>query len=213
MQYRLYGFDPLRKILSLVAAACALAVFASAASAQTSWRRQRYHRSHRPPAHRESLKFGAFGGAAIPLRPTNNGIDPGWTAGALLDYTRTDSPLGLRLEGSYQRLVPSGVATNGALKLWGGDLDLMLTPPRRRMIVKPYIVGGIGVYNVKNDIAASTPVAHGSTTNLAANGGLGLRYDFFGFGAFLEARYIQIFTSGRSTQLLPVRFGIMFGSF
>jgi hypothetical protein len=166
-----------------------------------------YESHHRS---RGSLRIGAFGGTSFPLGSTTNGIDAGWTAGALLDYSAPSLPVGLRLDGSYQHLVPSSATANGAVKLWGGDLDVLLTVPRRLM-VRPYLALGAGVYNVNNTITSATGVAPGSSTNFALNGGAGLRYDLLGFGAFLETRYTQVFTKGHDIRLMPVRFGITIG--
>jgi hypothetical protein len=70
---------------------------------------------------------------------------------------------------------------------------------------------------VKNEIAPTSTVITGATPavsssdNFAVNGGLGLQSNLGPIGAFLEARYLWIFTPGTNTRLIPISFGLSFG--
>lgn len=200
----------MRKVRSVVAiaAACALPVLTSAADAQTRCGKHRYERRHPSEL---SVKIGAIGGASFPLGRAKNGVDPGWTAGALIDITHPRLPVGIRLDGSYQRLVPAGATENGSVNIWGGDLNFLLTIPGR-IPLKPYLTAGAGFYRVKNNITGTTNIPAGPNTDFAWNGGAGLRSDLGGFGVFLETHYLQILTAGHDLRLMPVTFGVMLGS-
>jgi hypothetical protein len=76
---------------------------------------------------------------------------------------------------------------------------------------------GAGGYHVKNEIAPTSTVITGATPavsssdNFAVNGGLGLQSNLGPIGAFLEARYLWIFTPGTNTRIIPISFGLSFG--
>lgn len=183
-------------------------VLTSTAAAQGPWRD---HGRHRRYAAGPSIKLGALGGATFPLGATKNGIDPGWGAGVLLDVTGPRVPVGFRLAGTYQRLIPSSATANGGVNLWGGDANLLFTIPGR-IPLKPYLTAGVGLYRVRNNITESTGIRSGANTSFAWNGGAGLRSDVGRVGVFLEARYLQIFTDGHDIRTMPVTFGLMVGT-
>jgi hypothetical protein len=208
-------------MLALTAVVGALAAFGSTASAQVEVvvvrRPPENPRARRDHArrHRTAVQLGATVGAVAPVAKTSNGLDPGWTAGVLLDIRTPRLPVGLRVNGSYMQLPPNTPAGSGSFKLWGGDLDLLLQVPGR-LPLRPYVMLGAGGYHVKNEIAPTSTVVTGTTPavsgsdNFAVNGGLGLRSNLGPIGAFLEARYLWIFTSGTNTRIIPINFGLSF---
>lgn len=171
-----------------------------------------YHERHGSSG---GLRLGAYGGATLPVSTTARGMDAGWTAGAVIDFTVPSFPLGLRLDGSYQRARPSGATATGSFQVWGGDLDVILTVPGR-LPFRPYLIAGPGLYGTKSSIASSPSVARAATitshARFALNGGVGVRSEGGGVGAFLEARYLYIYTPHTRTRLVPVLFGIVIGS-
>jgi opacity protein-like surface antigen len=197
-----------RRVRAIAVAACALAALATSASAQSGWRKERHHRQRAMA----SVKIGAFGGATFATGMTRNGIDPGWNAGVVLDVTTPRLPVGFRLSGAHYHLLPSTATANGAVKLWGGDLNLLFTP-RGQFPLKPYLTGGIGLYRVTNNITSVTNIAPGPDTKFSWNGGIGIRGGIGSLGVFLEGRYLQIFTTGHDVRLIPVTFGFMAGTF
>lgn len=200
----------MRKVRSVaaIAAACALPVLTSAADAQTPCGKHRYEKQHPPEL---SVKIGATGGASFPLGRSQNGVDPGWTAGALIDITHPELPVGIRLDGGYQKLVPSEATDDGSVNIWGGDLNFLLTITGR-IPIKPYVTAGVGLYRVKNNITGATTIPAGPNTDFGWNGGAGLRSDLGGIGVFLETHYLQILTAGHDLRVMPVTFGFMLGS-
>lgn len=213
-------------MVAIAVAAGMVAALASTAGAQHGrWRRHECHADaerhgcrehHGRHRSRGGVRLGMFGGADFPVSTTARGMDAGWTAGTVIDFTVPSFPLGLRLDGSYQHFTPSGAAAAGSFQLWGGDLDLILAIPGR-LPLRPYLVAGPGLYGTKSSIAASTGVARAATittsgARFALNGGVGLRSDLGEVGAFLEARYLYIYTPGTRTRLVPVIFGLTFGS-
>jgi hypothetical protein len=72
--------------------------------------------------------------------------------------------------------------------------------------VKPYLSGGLGMYNTKVEAFGEED----SATDVGLNGGVGLEFTLTGMSTFVEARYVHIFTEGEATQIIPITFGIMF---
>lgn len=78
-------------------------------------------------------------------------------------------------------------------------------------MVKPYLLGGVGMYNSKATIdLGSTGGSTPSSTDLGIQVGGGLRFQLSGFSTFLEAKYVNVFTDGSSTNWLPITFGVRF---
>jgi opacity protein-like surface antigen len=74
---------------------------------------------------------------------------------------------------------------------------------------KPYVMGGLGLSNVKIDVsgtsASETKVAFGFGAGVSLPMGTG------GSRLFAETRYTSVSTSGSSTTFLPLVVGISFG--
>ncbi len=145
--------------------------------------------------------FGVSGGVALPTGDFGETADLGfhigghWQAGLGEKFK-----LRLNLDlGRYG--LSDGV--DGSWMLIGGMANLVY-PIQTSSALKPYLLGGIGMYNWKIDIDGL-----GSTddTDLAFNFGVG--YDF-GKRYFTEVKYVVIDTDGTSINTLPVTIGIRF---
>lgn len=88
------------------------------------------------------------------------------------------------------------------LHIWAGTANAVLTVSNTAGI-KPYVLGGIGLYNVGCDGCESE-------TNFGLNGGGGLEFGLSGFNTFIEARFQSIFTEDSNTNIIPIVFGIRF---
>lgn len=165
------------------------------------------------------VRFGITGGLAAPVGSLSNNTGLGWDAGALVNVGFPLLPLGFRLDALWQQMPgstsPGGISTktraiDGTLNAtysFGG-----LSP------INFYFIGGLGVYNVRREShwLYVTPggVSSGSSsttqTRFGLNGGLGFLFRFSGFSTFVEARYHDVFTSGGSTEIVPINVGIVF---
>ena len=79
--------------------------------------------------------------------------------------------------------------------------------PRAEPTLRPYLLTGLGIYNV-GVVRAGVPST--SRTGVAWSGGAGLA--LLGLGpalAFVEARFITIRTSGGATNLFPISAGFV----
>ncbi|HKV70220.1 MAG TPA: outer membrane beta-barrel protein [Gemmatimonadales bacterium] len=114
-------------------------------------------------------------------------------------------PVGIRVEGDYgQTSHKNGVGGN--TKVIGGMASVVYhfkTPAG----VKPYVLGGLGMYNVKVDV---TGFGSASETKIAFGGGAGLELKMTGASLYLEARYMNVTTTGGSTAFIPITVGVRF---
>jgi hypothetical protein len=183
------------KRLSLAIAAAALATFTSAASAQSS----------------KALSLGISGGAAIPAGDFADLYTTGYNGTVSLMLKSVGSPIGLRIDGMYNRLsvkddafisIP-GLGEVESASIASANANLVYALPGTG--ITPYLIGGGGIYALK---------VHGddfdtdSENDFGVNGGIGAAFPLSGFNTFIEARLHHIFSEDGSTQFIPVTFGI-----
>lgn len=148
--------------------------------------------------------FGISGGAALATGSTLDDYNHGFNGTVSAFMGAPVSPLTLRLDGSYNKL--SG---RDGLPALGRDLSVLGASANLQyglggIAVKPYAVGGVGVYTAKRE------GADGSGAKIGFNGGLGISFALSGFQTFAEARYNRISTDGEAIQFIPLTFGIRF---
>lgn len=149
------------------------------------------------------IRFGVAGGISIPTGDGSDDVETGFHGQVMLGFGMIALPVKLRADVSYHK--------------WSGKDGTLFAGIDQRVIsgalnanfglggigVKPYLSGGLGVYNSKvEDLDAET--------NFGINGGVGLEFSLTGMSTFLEARYVNVFTEGESTKFIPITFGILF---
>ncbi len=188
---------------------------------------------------RSGVAVGIMGGATIPVSDYKNVANTGWNLGALLDLGRNAGPFGIRLEGAYHGFGDKDVVTTGGgsttftfsnkYSIVNGNIDLTFGVPVGTSPIRPYLIGGVGAYYLKNSPEClgnvSCPFGKSeSATKFGLNGGGGVEFGLAGFSAFVEARYHNVFTAlpdldclGKSgcgrvgAKLVPLTFGLKFG--
>jgi len=168
------------------------------------------------------IGFGLVGGTSSPSGHLSDLANSGWHAGAFLELKVPVIPIGFRLEGAWHQFhdkpFAAGGGTTGARIIEGtANATYTLLP---LPIIKPYVIGGVGDYSVRltSPVAAIEPTegqaatAVGTTTQtkFGINAGVGVRVQLGGFAAFVEARWHDVFTSGRDVQMVPVSVGVRF---
>lgn len=174
----------MRRILSVLAVGAAMMAAASTAEAQ------------RP------LTIGLSGGAAIPLSDLSDSHKVGYNAAAHLGINMPASPVGFRLEGFYNKFAgqDEGVFRNEDIRVAGGNVNVLYN--FGGVGLRPYVIGGVGSYNVKADGGQSS-------TDFGINAGVGAKFQLAGFGTFVEAR-LHTISGDPELQYVPITFGIEF---
>lgn len=174
----------MRRILSAFVVGAALVAGASTAEAQ------------RP------MTIGLSAGASIPLSDLSDSHKVGYNAAAHLGINMPMSPVGFRLEGFYNNFAgqDEGVFTNEDVRIAGGNVNITYAFGGAGM--RPYVIGGVGSYNVKVEGGPSR-------TDFGINAGVGAKFQLSGLGTFVEAR-LHTISGDPQLQFVPITFGIEF---
>jgi hypothetical protein len=177
--------------LSLLGGATSLFAFSSAALAQNLG---------------NPISFGVVAGASIPLGDFADFAGTGWHAGGLLQWDTPTLPIGFRVDGVYHKFGEKD--ENGAYPSWiVGTLDAVWSfPMTQPYTVRPYLIGGGGIYNQRCDGCSSQ-------TNFGINGGAGITVPLSGFTTIIEARFHFVLDSDVGTSnstMIPISVGLLF---
>jgi hypothetical protein len=152
------------------------------------------------------IRFGLAGGLSLPTGEDKDLFESGFHGQVMLGFGMMALPVKLRADLSYHSF-------GGKEDVLGADSDLRIISGAVNAIVgmggigvKPYLSGGLGMYNGKVEAFGTDD----SSTEFGLNGGIGLEFSLTGMSTFIEARYIHIFTEDEATQIIPITFGIMF---
>ena len=108
----------------------------------------------------QGVRFGLGGGLTAPLSDYKDLDKTGWHATLNANFAIPLSPVGVRVDGLYGQTSHKDIGTTavtGNTKLIGGIANLVYKIPVPAPIVKPYLLAGGGVYNLK--IKATSPSA------------------------------------------------------
>jgi len=151
----------------------------------------------------QSARFGLGGGLTMPIRDYKTTDNTGWHLFGKVDVGIPMSPLDVRVDGMYAQTSKKSPAT-GNTKLAGGTAALVWSVATAIPGLKPYVVGGVGLYDVN--------AGGGSETKFAWGAGLGTSIGVGPLHGFAEARYMSVHLSGTSVRFVPVTVGLSFGS-
>jgi opacity protein-like surface antigen len=170
-------------------------------------------------AHAQNLMtIGVGGGITIPTGTTSDALKTGWNAEGVFQYKPATSPVGLQIDGMYQQLKANATGTAAGLdkeKIWSGTGNIVFWfPTSKETKIRPYVLGGGGVYNLK-DVPTAAAVAAGATsasvTKFGINAGAGFDFDIQSNVAFfVEGRFHNVFISGGNAHFIPITAGFRF---
>jgi len=181
-----------RRMLSLLAMCCTAVV--GIAAAQTP-----------------SARFGLGGGATVPTGDYNTVDKLGWHGLGMVQFGLPASPVDIRVDGMYSRTShDTTVAFPGNTQLYGGLVNVVYNVGPKLM-ARPYVLGGAGVYHVKISRTAGGVTTDTSETKFAFGGGGGVSVGMGQAHFFIEARWVSIRESGGSVNFFPLTAGVTFG--
>lgn len=147
------------------------------------------------------FSFGISAGAAIPTGDLADAEKTGFSVAGSVGYRfAAIKVVSFRLEGGYNQF--SG--KNGAPKFRNINVtgNVVYDIPLQGM-VRPYLIGGVGLYNGKVSGADSENA-------FGFNAGAGVTLPLSGFNTFVEARFNQASKDGFKSQFVPIVFGVRF---
>ena len=173
-------------------------------------------------------QFGLGGGLMAPVgdyhaTASGQGFNTAWHGLALLAFKLPALPVGFRIDATYgansanDRLKDTlsaalGQPTDEKTKLAGVSVNVTY-PASSSAPVRPYAIGGVGLYHTTISTSTSASTGDRAATKLAWNLGGGLAFALRGVTLFFEARYVNVAAvSGLPrTTFLPFTTGIRFG--
>jgi opacity protein-like surface antigen len=164
------------------------------------------------PLHaQQTYDFGFGGGISLPIGSTSDALTAGPNGMLSFSWIPAGSRgFGLQLDGMYQYI------SGDQNKLGGLDINqqvlnatlsvLYRFPKTAGARIRPYILGGGGVYNF--DLKGNDAGNVASKTKFGLEGGVGADVEITPrFAIFAEGRYHNVFTEGDNFQVLPVSVG------
>lgn len=192
-----------------VFAAGLLAVFATLASAPV--------RAQGPPVESSRiLSFGLGGGVSVPVSDAKGAFKNGVNGQGFVCLNLAALPIRPRLDFTFQKFDRKSVAVTGPAVPGAGTSSVLagvanIQVPLHRGGFEPYIVVGLGAYNVKSDAASSST----SETQFGVNAGAGALLRLGIVSLYLEGRIDNVYSNSgvintNTIQVVPVTFGIVY---
>jgi hypothetical protein len=174
------------------------------------------------------IGVGLAAGANVPTADYADATKEGLVLNGFVEL-RTSSALGVRGALFWSRsdmdnpliksnggvTLPDDPSYNvtGEVDLIGASLDLTLGPSVG--VIRPYVVGGVGVFQrrVSQDVEGAVEEFRDlrrNDTDVGFNGGLGLRLSLGAAAVFAEARYYSVASKPDRTNFVPVVIGLSF---
>jgi opacity protein-like surface antigen len=158
---------------------------------------------------------GVGGGMSVPVSDAGDVFKSGMHMQGFARLKVPSLPVMPRFDLNYSRLNfdEAKVGVPGTSQILSGlaNLQLSVLPLGP---VKPYIIAGLGAYNLKTKTDGVSPTSV-SQTKFGINGGAGLALHLGKLSGFVEGRVDNVFTEKgmidtQQIQVVPVTFGLTF---
>jgi opacity protein-like surface antigen len=166
----------------------------------------------------QGAEFSLGGGLGIPLSNFDDIAKLGWHGLAAVSVVPTGSPVGIQIDGQYHQFkLDENVFARNDLKerfIFGTANAVFKFKTAETSTVRPYLIGGAGVYNFKStgsDDVSTILGTDNSTTKFGINGGAGFDFKAGSAGLFVEGRFHNVFRSGKDYNFIPITVGFRFG--
>jgi hypothetical protein len=170
-----------------------------------------------PAVRAQGAEFALGGGVGVPLGDFDDGAKLGWHGLAAISFVPNGWPVGIQFDGSYQQFGRADASTFKTRLIQGTGNVVFKFKTSEESTFRPYLLGGVGVYNSKFT-AEDDPddLLGGGTTDFGVNAGAGFDFKAGGAGLFIEGRFHNVFTgdesiSGSNLQFIPITLGIRLG--
>ena len=149
-----------------------------------------------------TVSVGLSGGLSLPMGDLGDAADAGYNATAHVYYMPSSMKAAFRGDVSYDswKVKSASSVSLSSLGFTGNGIFYL---GETTAAMRPYLLAGGGMYRTKSSVEGSA-----SNTDPGIQGGLGLSFALSGFNTFLEAKYVNVFSDGNSTNFVPISFGI-----
>jgi hypothetical protein len=140
-----------------------------------------------PAASEAQVRFLGGVGVTNPMSDLNGVAEVGWNVMAGMRLGIGELPVGLRADGAYHSLGSQGI--NPSTSMLAGALSLAVTFPG--VGLRPYVLGGLGVYRTSVDVSGLSP-----ESDSGIHGAFGVDIGgLLGLGGFAEVRAVNVGTA------------------
>jgi hypothetical protein len=160
-------------------------------------------------------RFSLGGGVTLPLGDFGDAAGTGFHGLAAVSFVPTGSPVGIQVDGMYQRLGvdddPVFGEVDADFQVIQGTANAVYTfTTAEESTFHPYLIGGVGLYNMKLT-GDDVPDDLDSETDFGINAGAGFDFQAGAVGLFVEGRFHNVFTEDESTNFIPITVGVRLG--
>lgn len=161
----------------------------------------------------KQLTYGASAGLSMPTGDVGEGSDAGYAvAGHVFYRPATLQALRLRGDVSFDRwgLKNASESADASRRSLGFVANALYDfAAISEGNIRPYVIGGLGLYNNKTTGNVADDNRPDSSTDVGIQAGGGLQFQLSGFSTFAEVKYVNVF-SDSSISWVPITFGVRF---
>lgn len=158
-------------------------------------------------AAQRSYHLGIAAGGSVPVGILANDYAPGVSGLLTISMGPPDAPMGVRFDYQYDGFQGKTIDGSKVENIHVNSLTANLVVPFRVGYVKPYLIGGAGMYPLRLPGATKRENDWGENVG----GGIGFGLPGTNLGAFLEVRYHDVNRPKASAyHFVPITFGILF---
>jgi hypothetical protein len=162
--------------------------------------------------HAQGLSFGVGAGAVMPTGTYGDLMSTGWNVTGVARIKPPVSPLGLQVDAFYTRFGLDN-DVDGHNQVIGATANALYAFPSVSP-VRPYLLGGIGLYNQKLTVGD----ASGSESKFGINAGAGFDFALGSANLFADARFHTILNGSVDAEtleeanayMIPITLGLRF---
>ena len=160
------------------------------------------------------VTVGVGGGMSVPVNDAGNAFNNGFHMQGFARLNTPSLPVMPRFDLNFSKFnLNDAVGVPGTSQILSGLANLQMTVLPLGP-VRPYIIAGVGAYNVKTKTDGVSPSSI-SQTEFGINGGAGVALNLGKLHGFVEGRVDNVFTEKgaidqKDIQLVPVTFGLTF---
>jgi opacity protein-like surface antigen len=161
------------------------------------------------------VTVGVGGGMSVPVNNAGDAFKNGFNVQGFARLNVPRLPVMPRFDLGFSRFnlddVQIGVPGTSQVLAGLANLQLGIMPLGP---VRPYVIAGLGAYNLNTKVEGATPTSD-SKTHFGINGGAGVTLHLGSINGYVEGRVDNVFTEKgmidtQQVQLVPVTFGLTF---
>jgi hypothetical protein len=162
------------------------------------------------PLHAQAPSFLLGGGVGLPMGDFGDAFKMGFHAIGGVSFKPASLPVGIQVDANFAQFSVDADNVDVKDRMLFGTANAVYTfKTAATSKLHPYLIGGVGVYN--NKATGDDALTNASNTDLGINAGAGFNIAAGGASLFVEGRFHDVFTSGGSTQFVPLTVGLRFG--